>query len=170
MKGVRLQPDNVYSMGMRRVWLLAVVTALAVAPAAEAKKLTIAVTSVSISIKPTDVAPTGSSKGDTVVYRDHLLNAKAQFGRAKGAAVGSARGTMTFTSAHTATFSGVAVLPGGTVRLEGKVVALPNKSLAIPVTGGTGRFAKAKGYVLVGPGTKRALNTYALTLPEIPVA
>ena len=155
---------------MRLVWLLAVATALVVAPAAAAKKLTIAVTSVSISIKPTDVAPNGASKGDTVVYRDRLLNAKAQFGRAKGAAVGSDRGTMTFTSAHAARFSGVAVLPGGTLRLEGKVAALPNNALAIPVTGGTGRFAKAKGFVLVGPGSKRALNTYALTLPEIPVA
>jgi hypothetical protein len=159
-----------HSMGMRRVSLLAVVTALAVAPAAEAKKLTIAVTSVSISVKPTDVAPKGASKGDTVAYRDRLVNAKAQFGRAKGAAVGSDRGTMTFTSAHAARFSGVAVLPGGTIRLEGKVSALPNKTLVIPVTGGTGRFAKAKGFVLVGPGSKRALNTYALTLPEIPVA
>jgi hypothetical protein len=155
---------------MKGVWLLALVTALAVAPAAAAKKLTISVTSVSVSIKPTDIAPKGASKGDTVVYRDRLLNAKAQFGRAKGAAVGSDRGTMTFTSAHAAKFSGVAVLPGGTLRLEGRVAALPNNALAIPVTGGTGRFAKAKGYVLVGPGSKRALNTYALTLPEIPVA
>jgi hypothetical protein len=155
---------------MRRVSLLALVTALAVAPAAAAKKLTIAVTSVSISIKPTDVAPKGASKGDTVVYRDRLLNAKAQFGRAKGAAVGSDRGTMTFTGPHGARFSGVAVLPGGTLRLEGKVLPQPDKSLAIPVSGGTGRFAKAKGFVLVGPGSKRALNIYALTLPAIPVA
>jgi Dirigent-like protein len=155
---------------VKKLLLLAVATTAVVAPAAEAKKVTIAVTSVSISVKPTDVAPTGTSKGDTIEYRDRLLNAKAQFGRAKGAAVGSDRGTMTFTSAHAATFSGVAVLPGGTLRLEGKVIALPGKSLAIPVTGGTGRFAKAKGYLLVGPGTKRALNTYTLTLPEIPVA
>jgi hypothetical protein len=156
---------------VRRLLLLLVfATAAVAAPAAEAKKVTVAVTSVSLSVKPTDVAPTGTSKGDTIEYRDRLLNAKAQFGRAKGAAVGSDRGTMTFTSAHAARFSGVAVLPGGTLRLEGKVIALPNKSLAIPVTGGTGRFAKAKGFLLVGPGTKRALNTYTLTLPEIPVA
>jgi hypothetical protein len=50
------------------------------------------------------------------------------------------------------------------------VAALPNKSFAIPVAGGTGRYAKARGYVLVGPGEKRALNTYTLTVPEIPVA
>ena len=155
---------------MRLLVALALVAAAVVAPAAQAKKLTFVVTSVSISAKQKDVAPTGTSKGDTIEYRDRLLNAKAQFGRAKGAAVGSDRGTMTFTSAHAATFSGVAVLPGGTLRLEGKVIALPGRSLAIPVTGGTGRFAKAKGYVLVGPGTKRALNTYSLVLPEVPVA
>ena len=153
-----------------RLLLLALAAAAVVAPAAEAKRVTIAVTSVSLSAKPNDVAPTGTSKGDTIEYRDRLLNARAQFGRAKGAAVGSDRGTMTCTSAHAATFSGVAVLPGGTLRLEGKVIGLPNRSLAIPVAGGTGRFAKAKGYVVVGPGTKRALNTYSLVLPEIPVA
>jgi hypothetical protein len=144
---------------------LAVVLAAAVfAPGAAAAKLTIKVISVSISVKPTDVAPKGASKGDTVVYRDRLLNAK-------GAVVGSDHGTMTFTSAHTATFAGVAVLPGGTLRLSGKVIPLPNKSFAIAVTGGTGRFAKAKGYVVVGSGSgKRAPNTYALTIPEIPVA
>jgi hypothetical protein len=155
---------------MRRLLLLALVAAAVVAPAAEAKKVTLAVTSVSTSAKSSDVAPTGTSKGDTIVYRDRLLNAKAQFGRAKGAAVGSDRGTMTFTGPHAATFSGVAVLPGGTLRLQGKVIAVSGKSLAIPVTGGTGRFAGAKGFVLVGPGTKRALNIYSLTLPEIPVA
>lgn len=155
---------------MKRALALAVLAAAAVVPAAEAKKVTIALTSVSISARQNDLGPKGASKGDTIVYRDRLLNAKAQFGHAKGATVGSDRGTMTFTSAHAARFSGVAVLPGGTLQLEGKVIALPNRSLAIPVTGGTGDFAKAKGYVLVGPGTKRALNTYTLTLPEIPVA
>jgi Dirigent-like protein len=132
-------------------------------PALATAKVTIKVTSVSVSVKPTDVAPRGTSRGDTIEYRDRLLNAK-------GAVVGSDHGTMTFTSAHTATFAGVARLPGGSVRLVGKVIALPNKSFAIPVAGGTGRFAKAKGYVLVGPGEKRALNTFTLTLLEIPVA
>jgi dirigent-like protein len=155
---------------MKRALVIAVVTAAALAPAAEAKKVTIVLTSVSISAKQNDRSPKGTSKGDTIVYRDRLLNAKAQFGRPKGAPVGADRGTMTFTSAHAARFSGVAIVPGGTLELEGKVIALPNRSLAIPVTGGTGDFAKAKGFVVVGPGTRRALNTYTLTLPEIPVA
>ena len=154
---------------MRKLVLIAALAAVVLTPAAQAGRLTIVVTSVSVSAKPTDVAPKGTSKGDTIEYRDRLLNAKKQFGRANGAVVGSDRGTMTFTSAHTATFSGVAVLPGGTIQLRGKVVALGN-SLAIPVSGGTGRFANAKGYVVVGPGDKRSLNTYTLSIPEVQVA
>ena len=149
--------------------LVVAVAAVLPAPAAEAGRLTCAVTSVGVSSKRTDVLPTGASKGDTVVMRDRLLNTKAQFGRAKGAVVGSDRGTMTFTSAHAARFEGVVVLPGGTLVLRGRVVVLA-AGLAIPVTGGTGRFAKATGYVLVGHGSTRVLNTYTLTLPAIPVA
>jgi hypothetical protein len=154
---------------MRKLALIAALAAAVAAPSAQGGRLTIVVTSVALSAKPTDVAPKGTSKGDTIEYRDRLLNAKQQFGRAKGAVVGSDRGTMTFTSAHTATFSGVAVLPGGTLQLQGRVVSV-GKSFAIPVSGGTGRFVKAKGYVVVGPGTKRALNTYTLSVPALPVA
>lgn len=154
---------------MKKSLLLAMVAAVVAAPGAEAGRLTFVVTSVGLTSKRTDVLPAGTSKGDRIVMRDRLLNAKAQFGRAKGAVVGSDHGTMTFTSAHAARFSGVAVLPGGTLVLSGKVVVL-TAGLAIPVTGGTGRFARAKGYVLVGRGTKRVLNTYSLSLPSIPVA
>jgi hypothetical protein len=147
----------------------AAAVALAVAPAAQAEKLTIAVTSVVISSRQTDVVPKGTSKGDTIAMRDRLVNAKAQFGKKKGAVVGSDHGTMTFTGAHTARFSGTAVLPGGTLRLDGKVVPVTN-GLVIPITAGTGRFAKAKGFVVVGHGDKTAPNTYVLTLPTIPVA
>jgi len=148
----------------------AVLAAVMAAPLAQAKQLTISVTSVSLSMKPTDRPPKGSSKGDTIEYRDRLINATPQFGKAKGAVVGTDRGTMTFTSAHSARFSGVAALPGGTLTLSGKVVALSGRSLAIPVSGGTGRYAEAKGFLVVGPGDKRSLNTYALTLPGTPVA
>lgn len=154
---------------MTRLALVVAAAALVAAPAAQAEKLTIAVTSVSVSARQTDVLPKGTSKGDTIAMRDRLLNAKAQFGRKKGAVVGSDHGTMTFTGPHTARFSGVVVLPGGTLRLDGNVVPVTN-GLVIPVTGGTGRFAKAKGFVVVGHGDKTAPNTYVLTLPTIPVA
>jgi dirigent-like protein len=154
-------------MGVVAALLLA---ALLAAPAAGAATLTLRVTSVALSVKPNDLPPKGTSKGDTIAYRDRLLNARAQFGRRKGAVVGSDRGTMTFTGRHDARFAGLARLPGGTVRLVGKVTALPNRSLVIPVAGGTGRFAGAHGYVLVAPGTRTSLNTYTITLPTVPVA
>jgi hypothetical protein len=156
---------------MRRLLLAALLLVAAVGvPSADAGRLTIRVTSITLSSKTTDRPPKGTSKGDTISFRDRLVNARPQFGRAKGSSVGSDRGTMTFTGAHDATFAGVAALPGGTLKLSGKVVALPGNSILIPVTGGTGRFRGAKGYVLVGPGAKRALNTYALAVPTIPVA
>jgi hypothetical protein len=150
--------------------VLVVIAAAVAAPAAQAKKLTFKVTSVSVAIKPTDRPPKGTSKGDTIAYRDRLVNAAAQFGRAKGAAVGTDRGTMRFTGPHAATFSGIATLPGGTLTLKGRVVPVSSTTFAIPVTDGTGRFAKARGYVIVGPGTTRSLNVYSLTLPSTPVA
>jgi hypothetical protein len=158
---------------MKPTLLLSVFALLLAAPAASAAAATrtIKVTSVSVAYKETDKPPKGASKGDTIKYSDRLLNAVSkQFGRKKGAVIGSDHGTMTFTSAHSATFDGVADLPGGTLRLSGTVVGIASNSFAIPVTGGTGTFAGATGYVVVGPGEKRSLNTYALTFPSAPVA
>ena len=153
-------------------WLAPVVAlaALAVVPAASAKTITLQVTSVGISVVTHDKAPKGTSKGDTVIYRDKLVNAKAQFGKKKGATVGSDSGTMTFTSPHAAHFRGVAVLPNGSLTLNGPVVALSNGDLAIPVTQGTKAYQGASGFLLVGPGKKRALNVYRLTIASGNVA
>jgi hypothetical protein len=161
---------------MRLVAALAV--ALLVPAAAQARAtetLVIKVTSVSVSQKTHDVPPKGlpttASKGDTIVLRDRLLNAANQFGKKTGARVGSDSGTMTYTSSGAARFDGVATLPGGTLTLKGRVYATSDrKNMVIPVTGGTGRFKGATGVVLVGPGTKKALNTYMLKLPSGPVA
>ena len=143
----------------------------AVAPAAAAApSLKIQVTSVAVSITPHDLAPKGASKGDTVVYRDRLVNVKAQFGKKRGAVVGSDQGTMTFTGPHTATFAGIATLPKGTLTLKGPVTALPNGGLTIPVVGGSGRYAKAHGTLTVGPGQDRVLNTYTVAFATLPVA
>ena len=127
--------------------------ALPVAVAAAATQ-TIAVTSVTVSMKAHDIGPKGASKGDTIVYRDRLVNATAQFGRKKGVVVGADSGTMTFTSAHTAIFKGKAVLPGGTLTLYGPVYSTAD-GLVVPVTGGTGVFAHVHGTLLVGAGKDR---------------
>jgi hypothetical protein len=150
---------------MARAALTAVLTAAVFASAAQAETITFSVTSVSLSVNATDLQPKGTSKGDTIVYRNRLLNTAQRFGRPKGAVVGSDRGTLTFTGAHTARYSGTAILPNGTVRLAGIVTPLANGVLQFRVAGGTGRYAKAMGTVLVGAGSKRALNTYRLTLP-----
>ena len=141
------------------------------AAAASAATQQIKVISVTISTVSHDVAPKGASKGDTIVYRDTLVNAAAQFGKKKGVEVGSDSGTMTFTGPHTAMFKGTAVLPGGTLTLSGAVYTTP-AGLVVPVTGGTGAFAHVHGTLLVGPGatSKRVPNTYRLIKPGGPVA
>jgi uncharacterized membrane protein len=162
-------------MRARTALALAALAVLAVPAAGQARPqdttLTIKVTSVSVKLAQKDVPPKGASKGDTVFFRDALLNAAAQFGKPAGAKVGSDHGTMTFTSKTAALFKGSATLPGGTVTLDGKVSGTSDgKSLVIPVTGGTGRFKGAHGVVVVGPGDKRSLNTYSLVIPTAPVA
>jgi hypothetical protein len=149
---------------MRKLVLTGMLVALVAAPAAAAKTITVQVTSVGESVVTHDKAPKGTSKGDTIVYRDKLVNAAAQFGMKKGATVGSDRGTMTFTSPHAATFRGIAVLPNGNLTINGPVTPLSNGDLAIPVTSGTKAYVGATGFLLVGPGKKRALNIYRLTI------
>jgi len=151
---------------MRRAAALALALLVAVlAPAAaQAKRVTISVTSILVSVKSTDVAPKGVvSRGDRKAYRNVLENAVAQFGKPKGATVGSDSGTLTFTSAHTARYSGTTRLPGGTLIVRGPVKVV-GTTLEVAVVGGTGRYASARGTLAVGPGDKRALNVYRLVL------
>ena len=158
-----------YPWRMRRLLLLGALAALALPAGAAAKTIQFSVTSVGKSVVTHDKKPKGASKGDTIVYRDKLVNALAQFGKKKGDAVGSDSGTMTFTSAHTANFHGTAVLPGGTLTLSGPVYTTA-EGLVVPVTGGTGKFAHVHGTLLVGSGSKRVPNTYRLIRPSGPVA
>jgi hypothetical protein len=159
---------------LRPAAALAALAALAVPVAAQPRAnevTTIKVTSLSVTLKENDRPPKGASKGDTVVFRDKLVNAVAQFGKKVGEKVGSDRGTMTFTSKNSAVYRGSTTLPGGTILLKGGVTSGPDgKSIVIPVTGGTGRYKGATGFVLVGPGKTRSLNTYLLKLAAGPVA
>jgi hypothetical protein len=155
---------------VRAVALTLVGLAACVIPsAASAAERTIAVTSVTISMVSHDARPKGPSPGDSVTYRDRLLNAAPQFGKRKGAVVGSDRGTLRYDSAHTATFTGRVTLPGGTLELSGAVYSTPGGGLVIPIVGGTGSYADARGTVTVGSGRDRVLNAYAFTIKR-PVA
>ena len=150
---------------------LGVAALAAAAPTAGAADppATIQVVSISTKVVNHDAPPKGPSTGDTTVMKDKLVNAVAQYGKKKGAVVGSDSGTMRVL-AKSVRFDGKAVLPGGTLTLKGTVSRGPNKSIIIPVTAGTGDYAGASGYVVVGPGTTRSLNVYHLKYTLQPVA
>jgi hypothetical protein len=155
--------------------LAAAVAVLAVALPAQASvdaptaSLTIRLLSVTTQVGlQKDVAPKNvASQGDVLWQKSVLRNAVAQFGKPKGALVGNDRGTMTLVSRTVFDTSGVAVLPGGTIRFAGRQSATANDG-SIPVTGGTGRYAGARGRLEVrslnADGT-RTSNVYRLTLP-----
>ncbi len=153
-----------------RLLLAAACAALVASPVSAATSRTILVTSETVKMTTHNVGPHGASKGDTVTYRDRLVNAAAQFGRKRGSPVGSDSGKLTFTGAHTATFSGRATLPGGTLTLAGSVYTLQNGDLVIPVVGGTGSFAGLRGTLTVSTGKNHVLNTYRLNPAPAPVA
>jgi Dirigent-like protein len=153
-----------------RLLLAAACAALAASPAAATPTRTILVTSETVKMATHDLTPSGPSKGDTVTYRDRLVNAAPQFGRKKGSRVGSDSGKLTFTGAHTATFHGTTTLPGGTLTLSGAVYTLQDGDLVIPVVGGTGSFAGLRGTLTVSTGKDHVLNTYRLTSIPAPVA
>ena len=155
---------------MIRAALIAVLAAAVFASAAQAETLTFSVMSVAVSGTRTDRPPKGTSAGDTIVLRDRLINTARRFGRPKGAVVGSDHGTLTYTGPHTARFSGTVVLPDGTLQLAGAVTPLASGGLEFKVAGGTGRYAKARGKLIAGPGDKRSLNTYHLTFSSGNVA
>jgi hypothetical protein len=151
-------------MSRRGVWLaLAGCLAIVVVPGASARTMTLQVVSNSISYRAHDIGPKGASKGDTIAYHDELVNDATQFGRKKGAIVGSDTGKLTFTGPHTATFEGSARLPGGTLRISGAVYTSSSGELVFQVTDGTGDYAGTRGTLTVGKGRNHVLNTYRLT-------
>jgi hypothetical protein len=150
---------------LKRAAFLVALVAVAVPGAAQAETLTIEVTSVVIKVTSIDKRPKGNSKGDRVIQRNKLVNAKRQFGKPKGTHVGSDQGTITWTGPHTERYEGVTRLPGGTIRVGGAVRLISGGGIRIPIVGGTGRYAKATGMLYVSDGEERALNVYQLTLP-----
>jgi hypothetical protein len=124
--------------------------------------LVIQVKSVEAGTKLDDNPPQGISKGDRLHERSRLLNVKKQFGKPAGAVVGRDETLVTLIAGKTGRVAGTATLPGGTIRFGG-VVRLDTPP-TIPVIGGTGRYAKARGTLIIGDGDS-PLNTYHLRLP-----
>jgi len=156
-------------------WTLAVVLSFLVlalpAHAADdvaSKTMTIRVLSITTQAKVlVDRAPKNVGSGGDVFWAKSVLrNDVAQFGRPKGALVGSDTSTFTLRSRTQVDVKATAKLPGGTIRVAGRIQG--DGPQAIRVIGGTGRFAKASGTCVVrnlSASGNRALNVYRLRLP-----
>jgi hypothetical protein len=160
--------------GAVRALLPAAVAALVLSPlSAASTKLTYVFKTRSGPTTTHAHAPKGPV-GDTFASRLVLRNAGlAQLGAGRHATVGSMKLSYTirkqctaFTGhcVATADFTTVTTLPGGKVTADGKSISIAGTNIRIPVTGGTGRFAGARGSVTISP-TSTKISTYELTLP-----
>jgi hypothetical protein len=160
---------------MRQTLVVALGLALLAVPAQAAQRedsatRTIRLISRTVNLRTTvDKPPKGvPNKGDAVREESVLHNAVAQFGRPKGAPVGSDVGIYRVTATNPVRMSVtvIARLPGGTLRGTAQVAG--NTVPTIRVVGGTGAFANARGTGDVRPYSGRprgVLNIYRLRLP-----
>ena len=128
---------------------LALYAATSDAAAGRSVTIRVLVTPVTRTIEdlpPKTLKTTGEwSRGDTLSGTSILRNARAQFGKPRGARVGTSSFTDTALSPRMVREDGIARLPGGTVHVRG--VAAIGPTVKIPVVGGTGIYAGATGVV-----------------------
>ena len=135
---------------------------------AESETVTIRLISVTTQIKVlTDRAPKRQlSIGDVLLAKSILRNEIPQFGRPKGAQVGSDTATVTLVSPTQTDVRVAVTLPGGTIKTSGRT--RQGGTRTIPVVGGTGTFAGARGtseVIGVAGSRDTARNIYRLRLP-----
>ena len=117
-----------------------------------------------------DHSPKGyPNKGDVVRETSTLRNAVAQFGRPKGAVVGSDVWitTIVIPPFGKADVKAATSVPGGTIRAVGTVTAAQMTG-TFRVVGGTGTYADARGTLRlrnINASGSRALIVYRLQLP-----
>jgi hypothetical protein len=141
--------------------------ALVLTPIAQAQTVTIQLTSVTTVAQQHDTKPLGASKGDSIDFKDLLLNRVAQFSKAKGKPVAYDVGVLTYKSKTFVTIKCQATFPGiGTITYAGPFNARADGTTVIPITGGTGAFKGATGTVTIGKGEKSAPNTYLVHVPH----
>jgi hypothetical protein len=129
---------------------LAMALPAATSDAAAIKSVTIRVLVQPVTRSIKDVPPKTLklgeySKGDTITGTSILRNYVRQFGKPKGARVGTSHGVTTALSSQTARTDAVARFPGGTVHARGKGEIGPTTK--VTVVGGTGVYAGATGVV-----------------------
>jgi hypothetical protein len=128
----------------RSTVVLAAVGALALSPApaaAESHDRTITLKAVGRvdQVKLVDNAPTGDSPGDLLVFTEKLFNTR-------GKRIGSDAATCVRLFDPTSLCTGTYKLPGGSLMVQ-LVQPGPTGTYDQAVTGGTGRFAGARGTV-----------------------
>jgi len=117
-----------------------------------------------------DRAPKGyPNKGDVVRETSTLRNAVAQFGRPKGAIVGSDVWitTIVIPPFGEADVKAETTVPGGTIRAVGTVTATQTTG-TFRVVGGTAKYARARGALSLrnlNASGSRAVIVYRLQLP-----
>jgi hypothetical protein len=155
----------------RAAWVLALTTAcvaLASTSLAGAANGTMRISLVSITTSDSfvDKPPKGASAGDAETSTSRLLNAVTQFGKPKGAVVGSDRGTIRVVAGANPIAKITTRLPGGTLSLSGHIEVRTDGTIVIPVVSGSGTFAGARGELRITPlkEKNRALNEYRITL------
>ena len=150
--------------------------ALALAPASAALLLTasaqaatvkIELTSVTTVVQPHDIKPKGKiNKGDSIDFKDLLLNRVAQFGKKKGQPAAYDVGRIVYRSATERQIMATATFPGvGTLSYAGELNDKNGGTTIVRITGGTGGFKGARGTLTIGPGSKSA-NIYVITVPH----
>ena len=161
---------------MLRTLLLALGVLLLAAPARAEQEAASTTMAIRLIVIPADSrylidrAPKGfPNKGDVVRERSTLRNAVAQFGRPKGAIVGSDTWITTIVIApfSKADVKATTTVPGGTIRAAGTVTAAQTTG-TFRVIGGTGKYANVLGTIslrnLTADGS-RGLTIYRLRFP-----
>jgi hypothetical protein len=159
------------TQGIAVLALAAVTLALPLGAGAQSQQTQLVIKLLSISSGTThDLAPKGPSVGDWETEHSILYNAAPQFDRPVGAKVGSDSGKTVITGLPaSAVVHGITRLPGGTLIVSGHPRFINGGELN-PVTGGTGRFAGARGTgfaINLAPprgGRQKAINVYRITV------
>jgi hypothetical protein len=146
--------------------------ALVLSAPAQAQTVKILLSSVSTVQILHDTPPKHKvNKGDSVFFKDLLLNKVAQFGKKRNQPVAFDVGTVTYTSPVARKLICVATFPGiGTITYGGVVVDHKDGTTSFPIIRGTGGFKHAKGTVTFGPGGSTPPNTFTVTVPGNPIA
>jgi hypothetical protein len=125
--------------------------ALAAGPASAAKGphglITLKATGKVAKAQVIDNAPTGDSPGDLLVFTERLYNAR-------GKQIGSDAASCVRLFDQTSLCTGVYKLPGGQIHVQ-LIQPGPTGTYEQAVVGGTGRFAGARGIVMVAQNASK---------------